>query len=244
MFTDLHTYLYLKHTDFRTTVWSKEWRPLSSIVVAQWLRCCATNRKVAGSIPDGVNGIFYWHNPSGRTMALGLTQPQKWVEASWNVMAHGDAREGKWRGNWRMQWVTSTLHTTSEHGVSSITTADGAQIGCQQSTELTPPGRFKWTRPFRRKTKSGFSAFAITFQLAFTGFSNKELCHYQWRTEGGLGCSNLPPPKFWRPSKIVPNSTRLWKLLKIAEFRKPTTQDVAKKGSKILKLRRFAIVLH
>ena len=24
--------------------------------VAQWLRCCATNRKVAGSIPAGVNG--------------------------------------------------------------------------------------------------------------------------------------------------------------------------------------------
>ena len=27
--------------------------------VAQWLRCCATNRKVAGSIPDGVIGIFH-----------------------------------------------------------------------------------------------------------------------------------------------------------------------------------------
>ena len=26
--------------------------------VAQWLRCCAANRKVAGSIPDGVIGIF------------------------------------------------------------------------------------------------------------------------------------------------------------------------------------------
>jgi len=26
--------------------------------VAQWLRCCATNRKIAGSIPDGVIGIF------------------------------------------------------------------------------------------------------------------------------------------------------------------------------------------
>jgi len=26
--------------------------------VAQWLRRCATNRKLAGSIPDGVNGIF------------------------------------------------------------------------------------------------------------------------------------------------------------------------------------------
>jgi len=35
-----------------------------------------------------------------------------------------DAREGMRRGNWRMEWVASTLHTTSEHGVSSITTAD------------------------------------------------------------------------------------------------------------------------
>jgi len=26
--------------------------------VAQWLRCCATNRKDTGSIPDGVIGIF------------------------------------------------------------------------------------------------------------------------------------------------------------------------------------------
>ena len=27
--------------------------------VAQWLRCCATNRKVSGSIPAGVIGIFH-----------------------------------------------------------------------------------------------------------------------------------------------------------------------------------------
>ena len=43
--------------------------------VAQWLRCCATNRKVASSIPDGVIGIFHWHNLSDRTMVLGSTQP-------------------------------------------------------------------------------------------------------------------------------------------------------------------------
>jgi len=43
--------------------------------VAQWLRCCATNRKVAGSIPNGVIGIFHSHNPSDRTMALGSTRP-------------------------------------------------------------------------------------------------------------------------------------------------------------------------
>ena len=28
-------------------------------VVAQWLRSCATNRKVAGSIPAGVIAIFH-----------------------------------------------------------------------------------------------------------------------------------------------------------------------------------------
>jgi hypothetical protein len=27
-------------------------------VVAQWLRCCVTNRKIAGSIPAGVIGFF------------------------------------------------------------------------------------------------------------------------------------------------------------------------------------------
>jgi len=42
-----------------------------------WLRHCATSRKVASSIPDGVIGFFYWHNPSERTMALGSTQPLK-----------------------------------------------------------------------------------------------------------------------------------------------------------------------
>jgi len=28
------------------------------IAVAQWLRCCATNRNVAGSIPASVSGFF------------------------------------------------------------------------------------------------------------------------------------------------------------------------------------------
>jgi hypothetical protein len=41
----------------------------------QWLRHCATNRKDAGSISDGVTGFFHWHNPPGCTIALGSTQP-------------------------------------------------------------------------------------------------------------------------------------------------------------------------
>jgi hypothetical protein len=44
-------------------------------MVAQWLRYCATNWKVAGSIRDGVIGIFHRHNPSDRTMALASIQP-------------------------------------------------------------------------------------------------------------------------------------------------------------------------
>jgi hypothetical protein len=104
-----------------------------------------------------------------RTLSsLGQTNPAHIVlESSWNVMAHGDAREGKWKGNWRMEWVASPLHTTSEHGVSSITTAD-AHISAASSRLNWRPRRFKWTRPFRRKMKSGFCACAITFQTQST----------------------------------------------------------------------------
>jgi len=84
----------------------------------------------------------------------------------------------------------------------------------------------------------------ITYWKKLMNLLSAALCNMwlndkQWCTEGGgggLGCSNPPPPKFLRPSKIVPNSPRLWKLLKIAEFKTPTPQDVRKKGSKILKL--------
>ena len=87
------------------------------------------------------------------------------LQSSWIVMAHGDTREGKWKRNWRMEWVASTLHTTSKHCVSSITTAD-AHTSAASSRLNWRSSRFKWTRPFRRKTKSGFCACAITFQLA------------------------------------------------------------------------------
>jgi len=49
--------------------------------VTQWLRCCATNRKVAASIPAGVTWIFHWHKilpialwPWGR-----LSRWRKWA---------------------------------------------------------------------------------------------------------------------------------------------------------------------
>ena len=43
--------------------------------VAQLVEAQRYKPKVAGSISDGFIGIIHWHNPSGRTMTLGLTQP-------------------------------------------------------------------------------------------------------------------------------------------------------------------------
>ena len=103
----------------------------------------------------------------------------------------GDTREGKWRGNWRMEWVASTLHTTSEHGVSSITTAD-AHTSAASSRLNWRPHRFKWTSPFRRKTKYGFCACAFKFPTQSTqiGLHVFLLDRSNWH---GRICSILAP---------------------------------------------------
>jgi hypothetical protein len=58
-------------------------------------------------------------------------------------------------------------HPTSERGVTSIIYAD-AHTSAASCRLKWRPRRFKWTRPFRRKTKSGFCACAITFQTQST----------------------------------------------------------------------------
>ena len=54
-----------------------QWRT----AVAQSLRCCATNRKAAGSIPARVIGIFHWHKilPIALWLWGRLSLQQKWV---------------------------------------------------------------------------------------------------------------------------------------------------------------------
>ena len=57
-----------------------------------WLRHCATSRKVAGSIPDGVTGIYHWHNRCGRPEALRSTQALPEMSTrniSWGIKAAG-----------------------------------------------------------------------------------------------------------------------------------------------------------
>jgi len=62
----LNVTLMLVHNLFSLTTQFKifqvtitEAHSLAATAVAQWLSCCARNRKVAGSIPDGVIGIFH-----------------------------------------------------------------------------------------------------------------------------------------------------------------------------------------
>jgi hypothetical protein len=52
MYRSLHLFT---HTRVICIVFNTMWGPL---MVAQWLRYCATNRKIDVSIPDGVIGIF------------------------------------------------------------------------------------------------------------------------------------------------------------------------------------------
>jgi hypothetical protein len=91
------------------------------------------------------------------------------VESVWNVMAHGDAG-GKWRGNRRMEWVGSALPLyVGTRSIQLIQSLSAYPLSSTASTRLNwLPRRFEWTRPFPWKTKSGFSACAITFQTNST----------------------------------------------------------------------------
>ena len=46
--------IYLK-----ITIYFSNFLLCGGTAVTQWLSCCATNRKVAGSIPAGIIGIFH-----------------------------------------------------------------------------------------------------------------------------------------------------------------------------------------
>jgi len=68
---------------FKMKIYLAEIQSCKGTAVAQWLRCCATNRKVAGLIPAGV---------TDRTMALGSNQPLTEMSTrsiSWGLKAAG-----------------------------------------------------------------------------------------------------------------------------------------------------------
>ena len=59
-----------------------------------WLRHCATIRKVVGSIPSSIIGIFHWHTLSCRTMAMGSTPPLNRNEYQAHILQGKDGRCG------------------------------------------------------------------------------------------------------------------------------------------------------
>ena len=97
-------------------------------------------------------------------------------------------KEGKWRGNWRMEWVASTLQTASEHGVSSTTTADAHVSAASSRLNWRPlpdlnglvcfaerwnlvsahvPSHFKRSLPAWSGPSYGATEHALRFSLIF-----------------------------------------------------------------------------
>jgi hypothetical protein len=72
----------LKYTSYTNT---KLW----DLTIAAW---GTTRRKVAGSVPDGIKGIFHWLNFSGHNMSTWPTRPLKEMSTRnifWRVKAAG-----------------------------------------------------------------------------------------------------------------------------------------------------------
>jgi hypothetical protein len=92
-----------------------------------------------------------------------------------------------------MVCVASTLHSTLEHGVSSITAAD-AHTSAASSRLNWRPRRFKWTRPFRRKTKSRFWRVPSHFKRSL-------------RTHAKHKCRTVKQPNIYGYFKTVTQST-------------------------------------
>ena len=112
------------------------------------------------------------------------------VDSSWNVMAHGDAKEGKWRGNWRMEWVVAKR-------TSPFKSARGRQFSRLLAAEVcasavvmldTPCSEVVWRvlathsiRQFPLHFPSFASPCAITFQLDSAGVKvDVMLMHEVW----------------------------------------------------------------
>jgi len=74
-------------------------------------------------------------------------------------MAHGDAREGKLANGVGRHTLTLPRNVMYPALLPLMRTPRLPAVDWTDG-----PRRFKWTRPFRRKTKSGFYACAITFQ--------------------------------------------------------------------------------
>ena len=133
------------------------------------------NKRVRTMFPQGSQAASIWH--SGMSNIYMKISVENWwidTDSSWNVTAHRDAREGEVKGKLAngvgSQYPSHYLGTWCiQHYYRWCRTPRLPVVDWIDA----PTGRFKCTRPFRRKTKTGFCACAITFQLASTTLHTK-----------------------------------------------------------------------
>jgi len=118
-------------------------------------------------------------------------------------MTHGEARDRKWRGNSWMEWVASTLHTTSEHGVSSITTADAHTSAASRRLNWRPPADLNGLVRFAERRNLFSARVPLHFNRAVLetrGYETGENSCFQSGTIFELR----------RPSFVFPTCQLLW----------------------------------
>ena len=110
-----------------------------------WFRHCATSQKVAGSIPDGVIGIFHWHNPSSCSLVLGITQPL--TEMSTGNISWGE----RWLVRRADNVTTFMCRLSWDLGASTSWNSQGLSrpvMGLLYLYLHLPVGTFKWHCPY------------------------------------------------------------------------------------------------
>jgi hypothetical protein len=147
------------------------WGPMCCMAISGWI--LLSMRNISDKLVEKIKTHFMFYNsaltpPTPENRAVYEIMSKNVVESSWNVMADGDAREGKWRGNWRMEWVASILHTTSELGVSRITTVDVHTSAARN--------RLNWRPPFPPGHLKGLILFAERRNLV----SSRVPSHFNW----------------------------------------------------------------
>ena len=105
--------VYLDQSNGLTSAYLDLYVPLCKSVAVPHLAGFSTRQGIYRCTAFG----FYYNQPKHNNSyhnsisfcSTGWAKSRYTVYCVRNVVAHGDAREGKWRGNWRMEWVASTL---------------------------------------------------------------------------------------------------------------------------------------
>ena len=159
--------------------WSTIWQTLSTV----------QDRLMSGNCRRLYQDILFIHLTlliSWKLHVVIIVLLKKWVYVS-EIMPQGILRSEcggtRWRTGGEVKGKLANgvgshySHTTSEGGVSTITNTD-AYTSTASSRLNWLPRRFKWTRPFRRKTKCGFCACAIRFRTSCINVSESKQQFY------------------------------------------------------------------